>query len=348
MITSIDSNNLPQAVIYINSRIFKFQQSKRAYKIAVLIWATIFFPLFCIFTYGATESFIFKGHPEIEIPVLSSIWHWFYNLILPVVDLAVWYWFAALVVIHVCFLPLIVGLIVKLVVSKKYSPDVSELTLDTNNKPNPRTLSKKAKAFEYPRFAVGAFKFCLAFDIAYVIGIIGCFLYMNWSALAAAGSNPIWILILKILVGILILTIAFFAFWGLMALSYRICTALVTIKSDSDFVAACAGYVVECDIIERSRSVSSEFDIGKYNKRMGISLNSTPQPNTSVQSTNPAQTSFNHSSPTSTPYVSFEEKVAAENAYYSGKLSNEELNKIITSYWEHHTNDDDWPDVGDG
>lgn len=348
MITSIDSNNLPQAVDYLNSRIFKFFQLKRAYKIAIPIWATIYFFFFCIFTYGAVELFIFQGHAKIEFPVLSNIWHWFYDSILPIVDLGIWYFFAVLVIIHVCVLPLIVSLSVKLAVSKTYSPDISELTLDINDKYLPNKLSHNARKFEYAKYVLNTSKLCIPFDIVYVIGIIANYLYMNWNELSIEVSTSISTFITKILLAILILAVAFFAFWGLMALSCLICKAPVSIKTNTNFVVACCDYSLELERLERCRYTSSEFDIAKYRKHMGISPEKRAYPNNPIRNTIPNQTNFNNSSVTTTPYVSIEEKIAAENAYFSGELSAEELNKTISSYWENHTIDEHWPDVGDG
>ena len=209
-------------------------------------------------------------------------------------------------------MPLIVGLSVKLAVSKTYSPDISELTLDINDKYLPNKLSHNARKFEYAKYVINTSKLCIPFDIVYVIGIIANYLYMNWNELSIEVSTSISTFITKILLAILILAVAFFAFWGLMALSCLICKAPVSIKTNTNFVAACCGYSLELERIERCRYTSSEFDIAKYRKHMGISPEKRAYPNNPIRNTIPNQTNFNNSSVTTTPYVSIEEKIAAE------------------------------------
>jgi hypothetical protein len=291
-----------------------------------------------------------------------------------------------------------VGKLIKLITFKTYKPNVSGFILDKNCDNLSERLYTKAREYEYARYTLDTFKFCLILALVYFVGVISSYLYIDWNGIVAESS--VSALILKILVTLLIIALVFFLFWGLTVLSYLICKSFVAIKPNSKFVAECAGYCLDLEKIERKCNVSSSFDIAKYNSRRGTYQGRLVQPEVSAQNTGSGLKPFNVVAPTettgrtastkgslipvttgiaattkrstapetsgrtattkrstvpettagtsSTPYVSIEEKIAAENAYYSGKLSAEELNKITSSYREHHTNDEHWPDVGDG
>ncbi len=215
MLSSVNDDNLDQAVDYLNKRIFKYEQSSRAYKICLSVWSALYFIHFFVFSYGAAELLIRQEGVQSPIPIISALWSFIYNSVLSLIDANIWYWFIPLFVIPIFVLPIIVGFSVRGITNAVYKPDVSSLCLSVDTNHLITKLCQKSQYYKTAKYVISPFRFCWPFAAFYVLGVAAFYLYTSRNDLPTDVISTLSVVVL--------LAILFFLFLGLMILSYKLC-----------------------------------------------------------------------------------------------------------------------------